>query len=175
MRIGYTDQRAARVPAAQRWDLRLAKARLWEEYIQEKKPAAYQLEDEKHMSPEFNSFIGFPVRTMRPGQETLGMSHRIMERRLPNFTALELHERKDAPYSQNLKFGKLLYDETIHGVSQPYTYSAFKQMQKAKRNDRKLTQNRFKVLCGSGVKNPPAGLELIPDPVEEDKDDKKKK
>ncbi len=175
-RVQYVDQNTTpSPPAAQRWDLRLARARLWDEYIDEQMPASYQVEDERHMSPEFDSFIGQPIRTMRPGEETLGRPQRLINKRLPNATALEIHARKTAPYPDNLKFGKLLFDKTIHGFSQPYAYSFFKSIQKSKRNDRKLTQNKFRVMIASGAKNPPDGVQHIPDPVEEEKEDPKKK
>jgi hypothetical protein len=44
-------------------------------------------------------------------------------------------------------------------------------MQKAMRNDRRLKQNKFRVLITNGAKNAPEGYQRIPD-AGEDEDDK---
>ncbi|CAG9576619.1 conserved hypothetical protein [Leishmania major strain Friedlin] len=168
-KVGYTHPHHLPVPCAQRWDLRLARARIFQEYIEEKAPGAWQLEDERHMSPEFNTFTGYPMRNLRPGYGQ-NLPEFIMKKRLPNNTHYELFARRDIPNEDNAMYGKLLYDMTIHGTSLPSIYRMHKDINKAQRNDRKLSGNRFKVLNSSGAKSPPSGFEAIPDAVEEEDD-----
>ncbi len=161
-RVTYKHPHTLPVPCAQRWDLRLARAKIFDEYIEESSPGAWQLEDERHMSPEFKTFTGHNMREMRPGYGT-NRPDFIMKKRLPNGTHYELQARRDIPMQDNAMYGKLLYDQTIHGSSFPYLYRMKKDLNKAQRNDRKLSGNRWKVLVGSGSKNPPAGWQPIPD------------
>jgi hypothetical protein len=172
-RTGYTAPQSLPVPCAQRWDLRLARARLWDEHIDTDERAAWQLEDERHMSPEFSTFIGFPMRAMKPGTESLNRPEQIIRRRLPNQTHYDLRARRDVPFQQNVMMGKSLYDRTIHGFDVPYPYAMFKSLRKAYRNDRTLKQNKFRVLQASGVKNPPPLFQPIPDATDGDDDEKK--
>lgn len=173
--VTHRDPRALPVPCAQRWDLRLGRAKLWQETIDPSDRGPWQLEDERHMSPEFGSFIGFPMREMAPSRVGYNSPAQLLQRRLPNQTFIELASRRDIPYQQNAMFGKLLYDKTFHGAAQPYGYLTQKQMHKAARNDRKLAQNKFRVLISSGVKKPPANFNPIPDPVREEVEDPKKR
>ncbi|RNF08777.1 uncharacterized protein Tco025E_07079 [Trypanosoma conorhini] len=166
-RVGYTHPGTLPVPCAQRWDLRLARARIFQEYIEEKAPGAWQVEDERSMSPEFKTFTGYPMREMRPGYGQ-NLPDYIMKKRLPNNTHYELFARRDIPNEDNAMYGKYLYDMTVHGTSLPSTYRMHKDINKAQRNDRKLSGNRFKVICTSGAKKPPSGWEPIPDAVEEE-------
>lgn len=154
-------------PAAQRWDLRLARARIFQEYIEEKAPGAWQLEDDRHLSPEYHTFTGYSMRNMRPGYGQ-NLPDFLMKKRLPNNTHYELFARRDIPNEDNAMYGKYGYDMTVHGTSLPSTYRMHKDMNKAKRNDRKLTGNRFKVIVSSGAKNPPSGFEPIPDSSQEE-------
>eukprot|EP00796_Vickermania_ingenoplastis_P008847 gene8847-6228_t len=158
-RVTYRHPSTLPVPAAQRWDLRLARARIFQEYIEEKAPGAWQLEDERHMSPEFATFTGYPMREMRPGYGQ-NLPSFIMKKRLPNNTHYELFARRDVPNEKT----------PLHGTSFPTTYRMHKDMNKAKRNDRKLSGNRFKTLISSGAKNPPSGFECIPDVAQDDDD-----
>lgn len=166
-RVRYTAPQTLPVPCAQRWDLRLARARIFNEYIEEKSPGAWQLEDERHMSPEFHTFTGYPMREMRPGYGQ-NRPDFIMKKRLPNNTHYELFARRDIPNEDNAMYGKMLYDTTVHGASFPSTYRMHKDLNKAQRNDRKLSGNRFKALISSGSKNPPSGFEPIPDKSEDE-------
>jgi hypothetical protein len=167
-KVGYTSPYALPVPCAQRWDLKLAKARLWQESIDTERRGAWQLEDDRHMSPEFESFIGRPMRGMRPGADSISRPEVRFRQRLQNQTALELHSRRDVPFQQNIMFGKDLYDQTMYGTSVPYTWHMFKEMTKAARNDRKTAQNKFRVLQGSGQKRQPANYTPIPDATDDD-------
>ena len=155
-------------PAAPRWQLRLAKARLWDEQIDPTRKAAWQLEDERHMSPEYNEFLGHATRKMIPGQEGITNPQAQFEKLLPNQSVYELQTRRDVPFQDNAMFGKKLHDETTYGMSVPYTYKLFKDMQKANRNDRKIKQNKFKIWLGQGAKNPPSGYTPIPDATEDE-------
>lgn len=168
-KVTYRSPATLPVPAAQRWDLRLARARIFQEYIEEKAPGAWQLEDERHLSPEFHTFTGYPMRNMRPGYGQ-NLPEFIMKKRLPNNTHYELFARRDIPNEDNAMYGKYAYDMTVHGTSLPSTYRMHKDINKAKRNDRKLTGNRFKALVSSGAKNPPSGFEPIPDSTQEEED-----
>ena len=169
-RTGYKSPHELPVPCAPRWDLRLAKAKLWNEYIDEDDKAAWQIEDERYTSPEFATFIGKPMRAMKPGLQNLNRSQMIVQRRLPNWTVHELHLRRDNPFQQNVMMGKTLYDRNIHGFDVPYPYQLFKQLKKAHRNDRVTKQNKFRVMNLQGSKNPPPGFRPIAD---EDEDEKK--
>ena len=122
------------------------------------------------MSPEFKTFIGFPMRHMRPCLESNNKAEQIVRRRLPNWTQYDLFSRRDLPFQQNAMMGKRLYDMNMHGFEVPYPYLMFKQLKKAFRNDRKLKQNKFKVLVTSGAKNPPANWSPIPDTTESEDD-----
>lgn len=168
-KVGYVAPGALPVACAQRWDLRLARARIFQEYIEEKAPGAWQVEDERHMSPEFATFTGYPMREMRPGYGQ-NLPDYILKKRLPNNTHYELFARRDIPSEDNAMYGKLLYDTTVHGTSQPTTYRMHKDINKAQRNDRKLSGNRFKVINSGGSKSPPSGFEPIPDASEEEDD-----
>jgi hypothetical protein len=170
-RISYKDPHSLPVPCAQRWDLRLQKAKLWDEHIDEDADrAAWQLTDERYMSPEFKTFIGYPMRAMKPGTQNMDRPEQIFRRRLPNWTHYDLYSRRDLPFQHNAMMGKYLHDKAIHGFEVPYPYAMFKSLRKAFRNDRKLKQNKFKVLISSGAKQPPANWAPIPD-VAEDADD----
>lgn len=160
--VGVKNPRHLPVPCAQRWDLRLASAKIFNEYIDENIPGAWQLEDERHMSPEFATFTGYQMREMRPGYGQ-NIPDFILKKKLPNSTHYELQARKDIPGEDNAMYGKYLWDMTMHGTSMPSVYRMKKDINKAQRNDRKLTGNRFKVLCQSGAKSPPAGFTPIPD------------
>lgn len=168
-RVGYKAPSSLPVPCAQRWDLRLARARIFQEYIEENAPGSWQLEDERHMSPEFSTFTGYPMRELRPGYGQ-NLPEFILKKRLPNNTHYELFARRDIPNEENAMYGKQLYDMTVHGTSLPSTYRMHKDINKAQRNDRKITGNRFRVLNSSGAKNPPSGFEPIPDAVESEED-----
>ena len=167
--MGYKHPHQLPVPCAQRWDLRLATARIFNEYIDPNEPGSWQLVDERHMSPEFSTFVGHQMSEMRPGY---GHGHPgfLMRRRLPNNSHYELMARKDIPMEDNAMYGKLLYDMTVHGTSIPYMYRMMKDINKAQRNDRKLTSNRFKIAITSGAKSPPEGFKPIPDKVEEEEE-----
>ena len=169
--VGYTSPYQMPAPCAQRWDLRLSKARLWQEQIDPTQRGAYQVEDDRHMSPEFDSFMGREMRGMRPGNDSLSRAETKFKQRLQNQSALELHQRRDVPFQQNIMFGKDLYDETMYGTTVPYSWHMFKEMTKAARNDRKTAQNKFRVLQGSGQKRQPANYTPIPDASEDDDDD----
>lgn len=93
-----------------------------------------------------------------------------MKKRLPNNSHYELFARRDVPIQDNAMYGKYLYDMTVHGTSLPTTYRMHKDINKAQRNDRKLTGNRFRVRCTSGAKNPPAGFQPIPDVTESEEE-----
>lgn len=166
-RVGYKDPHTLPVACAQRWDLRLAKAKLWGEYVSPNTTGAWQLEDERHMSPEFNEFVGFEMRNMRPGYG-LARPENILNKRLPNQSHFELMARRDVPYQDNAMWGKQLYDKTIHGTPLPYHWRMAKDINKAQRNDRKLTQNKFKFYVQQGSKNPPSKWQPIADKEEED-------
>lgn len=168
-KVGYRAPGSLPVPCAQRWDLRLARARIFQEYIEEKAPGAWQLEDERHMSPEFSTFTGFTMREMRPGYGQ-NLPDFLLKKRLPNNTHYELFARRDIPNEDNAMYGKVLYDTTVHGTSLPSIYRMHKDINKAQRNDRKLSGNRFKTLNAAGAKNPPSGFEPIPDVTEEEDD-----
>ncbi|CAD2215363.1 hypothetical protein AGDE_04919 [Angomonas deanei] len=168
-KVGYVKPHTLPVPCAQRWDLRLSRARIFQEYIEENAPGAWQLEDERHMSPEFHTFTGHKMREMRPGYGQ-NLPEFILKKRLPNNTHYELFARRDIPNEDNAMYGKLLFDTTVHGTSLPTTYRMHKDINKAQRNDRKLSGNRFKVLNSSGSKSPPSGFEPIPDATEDDDD-----
>mmetsp|Transcript_5083 Transcript_5083/g.5489 ORF Transcript_5083/g.5489 Transcript_5083/m.5489 type:complete len:181 (-) Transcript_5083:55-597(-) len=157
------------VPCAQRWDLKLARARIFNEYIDENEPGAWQLEDERHMSPEFHTFTGHPMTVMRPGYGQ-NLPDFILKKRLPNSTHFELQARRDVYNEDNAMYGKLLYDNTMHGTSLPSTYRFHKDINKGQRNDRKLSGNRFKVLVANGAKNPPSGWQPIPDKTGEEEE-----
>ena len=169
-RTTYKSAHVLPIPCAQRWDLRLAKAKLWDEQIDADERAAWQLEDERYMSPEFKTFIGFPMRQMKPGLQNLNRPDNIFRKRLPNLTSFELQARRDLPFQQNAMMGKSLYDRTMHGFDVPYPYAAFKSMKKAKRNDTVLKQNKFRVLITSGSKKPPPDFSPIPDETEAEDD-----
>ena len=172
VRIGYKDPHRLPVPCAQRWDLRLAKAKLWNESIDQDTNSAWeQIQDERHMSPEFNTFIGTPTRSMKPNKEGYNTPEQLLNRRLPNQTAFELFNRRDVPYPRNLMFGKLLFDKTYHGVSMPYYYRMFKDLNKAHRNDKKTAQNKFKFPLMKGFKEPPELFTPIVPPEPEDPED----
>lgn len=160
-RVQYTSPSKSPVPAAQRWDLKLAKARLWQEHIDPSQSTAWQLEDERHLNPEYNDFLGYPTRKLKPGDDSLSVPKNIMNRRMPNQTYIDLHGRRDMPFQNNLLFGKTLYESKMYGVVIPYTWAMFKQMQAASRNDRKLC-DKFRARVGSGFKNPPPGYKPIP-------------
>lgn len=170
-RVTYKDPHSLPTPCAQRWDLRLQRAKLWDEHIDEiSDKAAWQLTDERYMSPEFKTFIGFPMRAMKPAVQNLNRPEQIFRRRLPNWTQYELFARRDLPFQQNAMMGKYLHDKAIHGFDVPYPYAMFKSLKKAFRNDRKLKQNKFKVLTSQGAKSPPANWAPIPDTAEESDD-----
>lgn len=150
------------VPCAQRWDLRLARARIFNEYIDEGAPGAWQLEDDRHMSPEFHTFTGREMTVMRPGYGQ-NLPDFIMKKQLPNGTHYELQARRDVVMEDNAMYGKALYDTVVHGASLPTTYRFHKDINKGQRNDKKLSGNRFKTLVASGAKSPPSGWQPIPD------------
>jgi hypothetical protein len=120
------------------------------------------------MSPEFDTFVGTPIREMRPGREGHSLPHQLLHRRLPQNSFLDLSNRRDVPYPVNLKFGKALYDRKVHGFHVPYFYAIFKDMNRAVRNDRVLTHIKSRTMISSGFKNPPAGFTPIPDPEPQD-------
>lgn len=165
--VGYRNPRDLPVPCAQRWDLKLASARIFNEHIDETVKGAWQLEDERRMSPEFATFTGYEMTNMRPGYGQ-NQPDFILKKRLPNNLHHELSARKDIPLEDNAMYGKQLHDVTVHGFSVPSTYRMHKDINKAQRNDRKLSGNRFKVLVGSGAKSPPDGFSPIPDKTEEE-------
>lgn len=163
-RTTYTSAQTLPIACNQRWDLRLTKAKLWNEYIDADDKHAWQVEDERHMSPEFaTSFVGFPMRHMKPGEVSANRPNNIVRRRLPNLTHHEMSLRRDLPFQQNAMMGKSLYDKTIHGIDVPYPYALFKSLKKGYRNDRTLKQNKFKIMIGQGVKNPPANYVPLAD------------
>lgn len=164
-RVEVKDARRLPVACAQRWSLRLASASIFNEYIDPSLPGSWQVEDERHLSPEFHTFTGYEMRTMRPGYGQ-NLPEYIMKKRLPNGTHYELQARKDIPNEDNAMYGKYLWDTTVHGMSMPTTYRIHKDINKAQRNDRKISGNRFKVSVGSGAKNPPDGFQAIPDAAE---------
>ena len=167
--IGYKSHRDMPTPCAQRWDLRLSKAKLWDEYVETKRPSTWQLEDDRHMSPEFPSFTGYPMRSMRPGDGN-NNPRNLLNKRMTQWSHIELQNRRDVPNSENSLFGKKLYDQTMHGIDVPTSYKLMKDLQKANRNDRKLSQNRFKIQQGAGFKSPPDKWEALPDEAEDDDD-----
>lgn len=169
-RVRYDPVHALPRPCASRWNLRLAKARLWDEYIDPDEKAAWQLEDVRHMSPEFKEFIGYPRHRFMSGYDDPNHPKHEFEKILPNETSFELRMRRDVPMQSNLLFGKQLYDRTMYGTDVPYAYRMWKDMQKASRNDRKLKQNKFRIIQGHGVKNPPSGFEPIPDAGDEEEE-----
>ena len=158
------------VPCAQRWDLRLTRARLWGEHIETGVAAGVnQVQDMRHMSPEFPTFIGHPTREMQPGTQQLTSTRKLLEKRLPNHSAHELHSKRDIPHPVNAMYGKAARDEAVYGTEPAYAQKMYKSMQRASRNDRKLKGNKFRVTIGSGAKSPPEGFSPIPDgPEEED-------
>lgn len=164
-RVEVKNARRMAVPCAQRWTLRLATAGIFNEYIDESLPGSWQVEDERHMSPEFHTFTGYEMRNMRPGYGQ-NLPEYIMKKRLPNGTHYELQSRRDIPMEDNAMYGKMLWDTAVHGTSLPSTYRMHKDINKAQRNDRKITGNRFKIAMGSGAKNPPDGFQAIPDETE---------
>ncbi len=168
--IGYKKRSLLPVPAAQRWDLRLARARLWNEYIDEFKPAAEDLEDLRHTSPEFDSFVGQRVQDMTPSNPWTNPANIINRRTLPNHSHLELFARRDLPLQRDVIFAKSHYEKTMHGTTFPSAYRLFKDMQKGRRNDRKLSQNKIRTRVKSGFTNPPTGFQPIPDAGEGDAD-----
>jgi hypothetical protein len=163
-RVEVKNAKNLTVPCAQRWSLRLASASIFNEYIDPSNPGSWQVEDERHMSPEFHTFTGHEMRSMRPGYGQ-NLPEYIMKKRLPNGTHYELL-RKDVPVQDNAMYGKQLWDVSVHGVSMPTTYRMHKDINKAQRNDRKISSNRFKIAIGSGAKNPPDGFQAIPDETE---------
>jgi hypothetical protein len=167
-RVKYVAPHEMPRPCTPRWDLRLAKARLWDERIDADEKTAWQVEDERHMSPEYNEFLGYPTRRMKPGMEGEHTPDSQFEKKLPNQSAYELMARRDVPYQDNIMWGKRLHDETTYGMAVPYSYYLFKQMQKASRNDRKTKQNKFKIFSGGGIRNAPSGYTPQADPEEED-------
>jgi hypothetical protein len=169
-RITYKSPQTLPVPCNQRWDLKLSRAKLWDEQIDENERAAWQVKDERYMSPEYGTFIGYPMRSMKPGIQSLNRPEQIIQRRLPNWTHFDLFARRDIPFKQNAMMGKMLHDKTIHGFDVPYPYAMFKSLKKAFRNDRKLKQNKFKVAITSGAKTPPPNFAPIPDTTAEEED-----
>jgi hypothetical protein len=166
-RVGYVAPRSMPRPCATRWDLKLAKARLWEERVDPSEKAGWQLEDIRHMSPQYSEFIGYPLRKMKPGFEGIETPTAVFDKKLPHHSAHELMNRRDVPYSDNVMWSKTQHDLTTYGTSVPYSYKRFKQMQKASRNDRKTKGNKFKIFMGAGMRNPPSGFEPQADPEEE--------
>jgi hypothetical protein len=164
-RVDVKSAKRMPVPCANRWNLRLASASIFNEYIDASLPGSWQIEDERHMSPEFHTFTGYQMREMRPGYGQ-NLPEYIMKKRLPNGTHYELQARKDIPMEDNAMYGKLLFDSAVHGTSLPSTYRMHKDINKAQRNDRKISGNRFKIAMGSGAKNPPDGFQPIPDEAE---------
>ena len=159
-RVQHLTPQQTAAPCASRWNLKLAKARLWDEHIDPRERTAWQVEDERHMSPEYNEFTGYAMRKMRPGEEGELTADFQLRKKLPQHSALELQNRRDVPYQDNVRWGKALHDETIYGTSMPYSYLMFKEWQKASRNDKGLKGNKFRILQGTGVKNPPSGFTL---------------
>jgi hypothetical protein len=168
-RVKHMTPNQTAAPCASRWDLKLAKARMWDEHVDPTEKTAWQLEDERHMSPEYNEFTGHRMRKMKPGREGDSTADYMFRKKLPQHSAIELQNRRDVPYQDNVMWGKLLHDETVYGTSTPYAYSLFKEWQKGHRNDKGLKQNKFRILQGSGVKDPPSGFTLDTG-VEEDED-----
>ena len=195
VKITATSNKHARVPSYSRWKCRLASATVFNRPLDllpslsghrvqlSCSSGAMQLSDERHMSPEFNSFIGHHIRDMTPGREGIGCRTEeanqggapvpihpanILAMRLPNQTHIELTNRRDVPHHHNLMFGKLLYDKTVHGTSMPYYYRLHKDMQGAARNDKKLHIDKYRVITGQGMNNPPPGFEEMPEPEAEE-------
>lgn len=166
--VQYVSRNEMPRPCTPRWDLKLAKARLWDETVDPTDKAAWQLEDLRHMTPEYDQFVGHSIRRMRPGEEGERTAQYNFEKKLPHHGAHELMARRDVPYNDNVKWGKRLHDETLYGTSVPYSYAMFKEIQKGHRNDKRLKQNKFRIVCGAGVKNPPSGFSRIPDEGEEE-------
>eukprot|EP00758_Cryptobia_borreli_P001622 Tbor_TRINITY_DN2396_c0_g1::TRINITY_DN2396_c0_g1_i1::g.78::m.78 len=164
----FRDPRSLPIPCAQRWTLKLAKARLWNETIDEHDSAAWQLQDDRFMSPEFDTFNGYNIRgKLRPGLDDISRPQNIIKQRLPVNSHLELQARKDIPLAENMYHAKKLYDETFHGTSIPNLYRMKKDLQKGQRMDKKINKS-YKGLCYAGAKNPPSGWSPIPDATESD-------
>lgn len=155
---------------ASRWSLKLARCRLWNEAIDTNDAnGVNQQQDLRHLSPEFNTFIGMPTRSMRPGQADYHMNaFQMLKKRLPNHTHLEIAAKRDIPMNVNARFGKRLHDETVYGIEPSYPQKMYKQMQKAARNDRKISGNKFRVITTQGGKNPPAGFTPIAEAADDD-------
>ena len=161
--VTFHDPKSLPVPCAQRWTLRLAKARLFKEFINEHDTGSWQLQDDRHMSPEFNSFVGYNVRgKMRPGLDDITRAENIVKQRLPTNSHLELEARRDIPMQENMYYGKMLYDTTFHGCSMPSLYRMRKDLNKGLRNDKKVNK-KYKGVNNQGSKSPPSGWEPIPD------------
>eukprot|EP00672_Neobodo_designis_P018359 CAMPEP_0174831192 /NCGR_PEP_ID=MMETSP1114-20130205/2963_1 /TAXON_ID=312471 /ORGANISM="Neobodo designis, Strain CCAP 1951/1" /LENGTH=187 /DNA_ID=CAMNT_0016065013 /DNA_START=38 /DNA_END=601 /DNA_ORIENTATION=- len=169
-RVKHLPPQQMAAPCASRWQLKLAKARMWDEHIDPTEKTAWQVEDERHMSPEYNEFTGYAMRKMKPGAEGTNTADYQFRKKLPQHSAMELQNRRDVPYQDNVRWGKTLHDETIYGMSVPYSYALFKEWQKASRNDRGLKQNKFRILQGTGFKNPPSGF-TVDTGVDEDDED----
>lgn len=164
--VTLKDPRALPVPCAQRYTLKLAKARLFTETL-EPNSGAWQLEDDRHMSPEFNSFMGRNMRNMRPGLDDVKRADTILRQPLPNNSHVEWSARHDIPLAQNFYMGQKLHDEHIHGMQLPGLYRIKKDLQKGIRNDKKPSK-KGKGLNYQGFKSPPSGWQPIPDAEEED-------
>lgn len=165
--VTLKDPRALPVPCAQRYTLKLAKARLWTETIDAHNSGAWQLEDDRHMSPEFNSFMGRNMRGMRPGLDDVQRADTILKQPLPNNSHLEWQARHDVPLAENIYMGSKLHDMHVHGLQMPGLYRIKKDLQKGIRNDKKPA-NKHKGLIHQGMKSPPSGWQPIPDGDEED-------
>lgn len=165
--VTVKDPRALPVPCAQRYTLKLAKARLWNETLDEHSSGAWQLEDDRHMSPEFDSFMGRSMRGMRPGLDDTKRADMILKQPLPNNSHLEWQARHDMPMAENMYMGSQLHDMHVHGTSLPGLYRIKKDLQKAQRNDKKPSKKQ-KGLNIQGTKSPPSGWEPIPDGEEDD-------
>lgn len=154
------------LPCAQRWTLHLAKAKLWNEYMDQNATVAWQLEDERHMSPEMNDFVGYRLRGMRPGLDGMARPEMILQSKLPTASFHEIAGRRDVPFQSNVMWGRELHDQTIHGMTMPYLYKMRKEIAAADRNDKTIKKIRFRSMMASGVKNPPSNFKKIADPTD---------
>ena len=166
-RISYIPRQRLPQPACPRWDMRLAKARLWDEHIDNKKPGSWQIEDYRDLDPTHKTFIGSAIDDFTPlSGGGLGRPTNILNRRLPNQTVHEAYTRLQIPHNENALYGKAMAEMSFMGTQMPYGYLLYKQLQRCGRNDHKPRPD-VKFMTKQGISGAPKGFVPWPDAKEE--------
>ena len=173
-RVSYIARQDLPSPACPRWDMRLARARLWGEHIDNKTPGSWQLEDYRDLDPTWGKFTGYALDSFSPlSGGGYGSPSNILKRRLPGQTVHEFYTRVQIPENENALYGKAMAEMSFMGTQMPYGYLLYKQLQRSARNDSKPKAD-VKYVTKQGYNSPPKGFKPIADPVKEKEDPAKK-